>query len=243
MSDKPTRKDVEKTTLPDVLYTASSTILSFIPGAGELFNACVKAPAEWRRDDWIESLEKELYKLKSVIPDIIERVQHNEQAISVILTASPLALKTHNATKLEALRNIVINAVLHEDYEEYKFQMFLSFIDDFTEWHIRLLEYFSSPEAAIKKYNANFDLSKQFHCLTMEPFNRIYPLMNNSNSYQYLKIIVNDLYSKGLLVCNSDIFSQSYMRNDLYKTGHPYTKRTTNFGDEFLKFIADYKEK
>ena len=80
MTKKISRKDVEKTTLQDVLYTASSTALSFIPGAGELFNACVKAPAEWRRNDWIESLEKELYKLKSVIPDIIERVQHNERS-------------------------------------------------------------------------------------------------------------------------------------------------------------------
>lgn len=90
------------------------------------------------------------------------RTQNNEQAISTILTASPLALKTHNKTKLEALRNIVINAVLHPDYEEYKFQMFLSFIDEFTEWHIRLLEYFSDPKAAVKNtilvliYQINF---------------------------------------------------------------------------------------
>lgn len=243
MTEKTTRKETEKTTLPDMLHAASSIALSFIPGAGELFNACVMAPAVRRRNDWIESIEKELYELSAQFSDITERVQKNEQAISVILTASPIALKTHNPVKLEALRNIVINAVLHEDYEEYKFQMFLSFIDDFTEWHIRLLEYFSDPQKAVKKYNANFDLSKQFHCLTMEPFKRIYPLMNNSNSYQYLKIIVNDLHSKGLLLCNSDIFSHSYMRNDLYKAGHPYTKRTTDFSDEFLKFIADYKEK
>lgn len=243
MTEKTTRKEAEKTTLPDMLHAASSIALSFIPGAGELFNACIMAPAERRRNDWIESIEKELYELNAQFSDITERVQNNEQAISVILTASPIALKTHNPVKLEALRNIVINAILHEDYEEYKFQMFLSFIDDFTEWHIRLLEYFSDPQKAVKKYNANFDLSKQFHCLTMEPFKRIYPLMNNSNSYQYLKIIVNDLHSKGLLLCNSDIFSHSYMRNDLYKAGHPYTKRTTDFSDEFLKFIADYKEK
>lgn len=243
MTEKTTRKEAEKTTLPDMLHAASSIALSFIPGAGELFNACVMAPAERRRNDWIASIEKELYELSAQFSDITERVQNNEQAISVILTASPIALKTHNPVKLEALRNIVINAVLHEDYEEYKFQMFLSFIDDFTEWHIRLLEYFSDPQKAVKKYNANFDLSKQFHCLTMEPFKKIYPLMNNSNYYQYLKIIVNDLHSKGLLLCNSDIFSHSYMRNDLYKAGHPYTKRTTEFGDEFLKFIADYKEK
>ncbi len=242
MTEKTTRKEAEKTTLPDMLHAASSIALSFIPGAGELFNACVMAPAERRRNDWIESIEKELYELSAQFSDITDRVQNNEQAISVILTASPIALKTHNPVKLEALRNIVINAILHEDYEEYKFQMFLSFIDDFTEWHIRLLEYFSDPQKAVKKYNANFDLSKQFHCLTMEPFKRIYPLMNNSNSYQYLKIIVNDLHSKGLLLCNSDIFSHSYMRNDLYKAGHPYTKRTTDFSDEFLKFIADYKE-
>ena len=61
--------------------------------------------------------------------------------------------------------------------------------------------------------------------------------MNNSNSYQYLKIIINDLNSKELLLCNADIFSQTYDFNDIYKTGHPFTKRTTDFGDEFLKFI------
>lgn len=64
------------------------------------------SPAERRKNDWIESIEKELYKLKSTIPDIMTRTQNNEQAISTILTASPLALKTHNKTKLEALRNL-----------------------------------------------------------------------------------------------------------------------------------------
>lgn len=45
------RKYVEKTTLPDALYTTSSYALSFLPVAGELFNACIMAPAERRRND------------------------------------------------------------------------------------------------------------------------------------------------------------------------------------------------
>lgn len=100
MSDQNTRKNVEKTTIADIIHTATSFALSFIPSAGELFNLCIMTPAERRRNDWIESIGREFYELKSTVPDIMTRIQNNEQAISAILTASPLALKTHNKTKL-----------------------------------------------------------------------------------------------------------------------------------------------
>lgn len=238
MSKNITRETVEKTTSSDILYASIGAVLSnYFPGTGDLFNACITSPVERRRNNWIESLEQEIIKLQEQIPDILQRIKNNENAISAIMYASPLAIKTSNPEKLEALRNIILNTIIYKDYEEYKIQMFLSFIDSFTEWHIRLLEYFSNPKNAANKYIENYKLPKSQRIHSMQPFWDIYP--NMFNERPYLAIILDDLYSKNLLMVNKKVLTQMYdFKDNFFKIGYPYNKGTTNLGDEFLKFIS-----
>lgn len=59
--------------------------------------------------------------------------------VSIVLQATQIALRTHQTEKRMALRNAVMNAALPQAPEEGLQQMFLHFIDTFTEWHLRLL--------------------------------------------------------------------------------------------------------
>lgn len=232
------REYVETPTYKDLIHSTGSFVSGLVPGVGELFNFLFTAPAMKRRDDWIQSIEIELLELQKQIPDILQRIQNNENAITAIMYASPLAIKTTNSKKLEALRNIIINTILYKDYEEYKTQMFLSFIDGFTEWHIRLLEYFSDPKKTINKYINNYKFPKSQRIHSIQPFWDIYP--NMFNERQFLSIILDDLYSKNILIFNKKILTQMYdFHDNFFKVGHPYNKGTTNFGDEFLKFISN----
>lgn len=63
----------------------------------------------------------------------------------VTLQASVIALRTSQKEKLEALKNAILNIANGQNVDESLQIMFLSFIERFTVWHIRLLELFQIP--------------------------------------------------------------------------------------------------
>lgn len=235
---KVNRDYVETPTVNDIAYIAGSSITSNIPIGGEVFNLIFTDPATKRRDDWIESLENRIITLENKYPNIIETIKTSQLAISATFYACSMALKTTNKEKLEAFQNIILNVALKPNYEEYKIQMFLSIIDSFTEWHIRLLQYFSDPKEAVLRHNPNFKLSSLRRILTMAPFWEIYPKSKSNSSY--LTVIMNDLHNKGLINVDGKYLLLSYDRNDtLLKFGYPYRTQTTDFGNELLSFIRN----
>lgn len=233
---KVNRDYVETPTVNDIAYIAGSSITSKVPIVGEIFDFIFTDPAIKRRDDWVEDLEKRIVALESKYPNIIDTIKESQLAISATFYACSMALKTTNHEKLEVFQNIILNTALKPNYEEYKIQMFLSMVDTFTEWHIRLLHYLSNPKDAVLKHNPNFKFSSERRILTMSPFWEIYPEAKSNTNY--LTIIMNDLHNKGLIYVDGKYILQAYDRNDtLIKAGFPYRKQTTDFGDELLSFI------
>lgn len=221
-----TRNDVEKTTIADMAETATAAALSLIPGAGELFNRLVMPFAERRRNDWIESIENRLKELQSKYPDIDKRLTDNEKAISAILYASPLALKTNNHTKLTALQNIIINTILEPNYEEYKIQMFLRFVDDFSELHILLLKFLNEPGLFYKPKDTCFTYSIASYSLE-SLFLKQYKGFDSSS----VKSALNYLSTNYLIDCEITTFSTVMTTDALL------ISRTTNLGKDFIEFI------
>lgn len=226
----------------DILYSTGSCISNFVPGVGQLFNFIFTSPAMKRRDDWIESLENRIKELETHISNILDRIQNSENTISALLYASPLAIKTTNKTKLSSLQNIVLNSALLPKVPEYKIQMYLSFIDGFTEWHIKLLNYFSNPKNFLSyHYNKVYDLNdKQVHHV-LDPFFEIYPEIKEDENY--IATVIDDLYDKGLIQCNKNILEANYITNSVSQDNHPYYQYTTKLGEELLKYIEDPKAK
>lgn len=221
-----TRNNVEKTTIADMAETATAAALSLIPGAGELFNRLVMPFAERRRNDWIESIENRLKELQSKYPDIDKRLTDNEKAISAILYASPLALKTNNHTKLTALQNIIINTILEPNYEEYKIQMFLRFVDDFSELHILLLKFLNEPGLFYKPKDTCFTYAIASYSLE-SLFLKQYKGFDSSS----VKSALNYLSTNYLIDCEITTFSTVMTKDALL------ISRTTNLGKDFIEFI------
>lgn len=224
--DKITRKDVEKTTIADIAETSTAAALSLIPGVGELFNRLVMPFAERRRNDWIESIENRLKELQSKYPDIDKRLTDNEKAISAILYASPLALKTNNHTKLTALQNIIINTILKPNYEEYKIQMFLRFVDDFSELHILLLKFLDNPQTLYKPKD-----SYLAHSIASDALESLFLKQYKGFDSSSVKSALNYLSSNYLIDCEITTFSTKMTTEGLLES------RTTNLGKDFIKFI------
>jgi len=65
--------------------------------------------------------------------------------VSTLLRASQQAMTSHQKEKLDALRNAIINSAMPDRPDENLQQIFLTYIDDLTVWHIHALRYLAAP--------------------------------------------------------------------------------------------------
>ena len=147
----------------------------------------------------------------------LEDLQKNEEFVSAVMYASHVALRTHKAEKLNALRNAILNVAKGQAPEETVQHLFLNFIDSFTELHLRILKVFQAPPPNLSMGGLSDVLD-----------HNIPDLRGRRELYDQLW---KDLYSRGLVTTDGLHSTMS---------GHGLAqKRTTGLGDAFLKFIAE----
>ena len=100
-------------------------------------------------------------------------------------------------------------------------------VDQFTEWHLRLLKFFHDPRGWAKRHNAILP-----SLMAGSPANvleAVYPELQGKQAFynQYWK----DLWQRGLV--NTDSL------HTLMSGDGTLAKRTSDTGDEFLRFIDD----
>lgn len=213
--------DVPKQTKGDIAHSlvkAGLSSVSVIGGAAaELFQNVVRPPLEKRRLEWMRQVGEKLEELEGNGLDL-KNLQENDQFISASMHASQIALKTHQAEKLEALRNAVINIARGQSPDEARQHMFLNFVDDLTETHIKIMKLFQSPEAPPNLFSGGLSDVLEFNMPEMRGHRELYDQ------------IWNELNSKGLV--NTPSLHGMISANGLI------AKRTSEFGDSFLDFIT-----
>ena len=143
-------------TVADVALGAARTIISGIPLAGgplkEFFSMIITPPLTKRRDDWVQSIAEGLVALQQKVQGFtIEALQNNEVFITAVLHAAQIAVRNHRKEKLDALRNAVLNVAINRAPDEDLQMLFFSWVDVFTVWHLRLLQFFQNPTAYAKE--------------------------------------------------------------------------------------------
>ena len=145
----------EKVTKEDIAYATKKGLLASIPYVGgmasEFYSVSISSPIEKRRDEWINSIAKQVEEISNQLTEInFESLSNNDEFISLVLATTQIALRNHKEEKLVALRNIVKNTLLCiEPNEEYR-AVFLSMIDSLTVTHIKLLILFNNPQKFIE---------------------------------------------------------------------------------------------
>lgn len=225
------RDKVETLTFKDVAYSAGQFALStFLPMVGTIFFTLYSSPAENRRNNWIESLENKIKTIESQIPDIQERIKNCESAISATFYASPIALKTTDTVKHNALQNVIINSAINPNWEEYQIQMILNILENLTKWHIMLLTFFDNPSKCIKQ-NSNVT-TPIFHSI-LSCIKFVYPELNNKQNTLFLPGIVNSLFNNGLISIDEKSLNITMTENGVVSS------RTTELGKILLQLIAE----
>lgn len=132
----------------DIAHALIRSALGAIPVGGnaavELFNAVIMPPLEKRRRAWMADIGNSLAELQAKIGSVdVKQLGEDEEFISLLASATQLAIKTHRTEKLDSLRNAVLNSACGRRPSEDLQATILALIDRFTPLHLRLLRMFS----------------------------------------------------------------------------------------------------
>jgi len=135
-------------------------------------------------------------------------------------------MRTSQEDKREALLNAISNSTSSTTVQAAIRQMYLRLIDDFTEWHIRLLKLFSDPPRWFSDHNVKPPRNIAMGSLA-QVLEAAYPeLMNKRSFYDQ---VWRDLNNAGLVSTDS-------LQSGMTERGM-MEQRATERGKEFLWFI------
>ncbi|MBA7468120.1 hypothetical protein ES707_03361 [subsurface metagenome] len=214
-------KKLPKPSAGDSLHTAIKAGLSAIPGLGgpaaELFNNVIIPPLAKRRNEWLNSLAEALNELQKKIDGFkINELVSNDTFLSFLMQATQVAIRNHQKEKLKFLRDAVLNIAIQPPNEHIE-SVLVSFLDIATPWHIKILKFYSNPKAEVEKANIKLESGDHLSHLV----SKVFPELEKKEAFRLQ--VERDLLHYGLILPESAW----------------YTERTTNSGDELLKYLID----
>jgi hypothetical protein len=222
---------VPKESRADIAHTIVKAAISGAPVVGgpaaELFALVIAPPLQKRQAEWMNEIAEGLKEVEQRTEGFtIESLKDHPQFISAVLNASQAAMRNHQAEKLEALRNAVLNVAIGSGLDEDTETIFLVLIDRYTPWHLRILRLLQNPlelGAAKGMRPENYYAGSRSQLLE-----EYYPELKGQR--QFYDIIVADLVTQGMLSIRD-------VQGNI--TGHGmFQKVTSQWGDRFVAFIT-----
>jgi hypothetical protein len=225
--------DKRKLTAPDEHPSAGDVAVAVLRGAVgalpagstlvELFNLVVQSPLDKRRNAWMEVVAERLEELAHQGVDV-EALKEDEEFISAVMTSTIIAVRTHKAEKLEALRNAVFNVVGPQAPDEAKQSIFFDLIDSLSVLHIQVLKFAKAPLVPGHFFMGGL----------MGHLQNAFPELREQD--MLARYIWQDLFNRLLVNISVDGLLSSMTAQGLRET------RITRLGAEFLAFIEDHSE-
>ena len=162
----------------------------------------------------------------------IEELANNEAFCSILLQATEIAIKNHQAEKIQYLSNALVSfgeAVSPDVDRSFKY---MSLIDEMTVSHVKILQVLDKHLDQLKRYKSLESIYEEIIRLEGEIFSR-----------SDFRIFLGDLQSKRLVVLGSvDDYPEYQSGNDMMLLESSIEKplTVTKFGRDFLEFIKLY---
>ncbi|MDR7117405.1 hypothetical protein [Caulobacter sp. BE254] len=133
-------------------YGVAKVTLGAIPGVGgvaqELLDKMIGSPLRRRQEAWFAELGLALADLTARVEGLDpETLARDEAFVSTVARATQMALASHGQVKREALRNVVLNTAAGVRLDEVLLGAFLSYVERFSEGHLKLLALLADPMA------------------------------------------------------------------------------------------------
>jgi hypothetical protein len=205
----------------DLLHEAVKAAISGAPLLGPLaakaFEIIIAPPLARRKDEWIQDIAIRLVQLEQNDPTKLEALASNEVFLSTFAQAAQAAIRTHEKEKLEALRNAVINSTSPGAPDESMQAMFIAFVDDFTVWHLRILQFADDPALWINKHN--FQFGGMVAGKLANILEHIFEDLRDKR--EFYDQVWRDLFSRGLVSIDS-LHLQMYKQDLLLRRTSPF---------------------
>lgn len=221
-------KELQNSTT-DYLHKMTKVALGSIPVVGtlaaEIFTSIFEEPINKRKNDLLNSLAKEIEKLKETFEEFdAKKLSKNDNFINITLYAIQIALRNNKKEKIDSIINASLNSALNITTKEDMQLMFINFIDILTPTQLQLISIFNDPNIWIKNIGLDFN----YKCPTSLLLDSLYP--DKKLNIEYYNQLTIDLNSKGLI---------KNRKFDLTVNGKwQLTSQTTPLGKEFVKFIT-----
>ena len=214
---------------------AAKIALSAVPvvggAAAAVFESIFRSPLEQRKNKWLDALADAIRKLQEKVGAIdAESLRDNETFVTIATQATQIALRNHQAEKLEALRNAVLNSPLPNAPDEDTQMIFLNLVDSLTPTHVRLLRLFDDPQGHAEEKSISYD-----NAITgslSQLIEDVFPELQGRRDFY--NQVVRDLHASGL----SGASDTGVMISGSGMLG----RRTTTWARQFIQFISDPPE-
>ena len=214
----------------DIVHLVVKAALSAVPIVGgpavEFFAALVSAPLDSRRQEWMNQVTSRLNELSTHGLLKLDQLKDNPSFITMLLQATQAAIRNHQAEKLAALRNLVLNSALPGPPEEALEMMFLNFIDTCTDWHLTLLRFFDDP----RKWAAAHSVQFPNYSATGLSNILVVAFPELAVKRPFYELVWGDLRTRGLV--EGDL-------NVTMTADGAFRQHTTDIGRTLLKFISE----
>lgn len=229
MTETPDSPSPPQRTKGDVAHAVVKAAIGSIPLVGaagtELFAYVVEAPYEKRREDWMRSVGDAIAELRDSRGVNIEELRNDPDFTDTVLLATQSALRTRETSKQDALRNAILNTALPFAPEAAVRHTFIRLVDEFTPWHLRLLDLFDDPVSWQKRTGRT--VPELYAGGLSHLIEHAYPdIRSRRDLYDQWW---SDLRARGLV--NTDTLHAMMTGRRLLES------RTTKLGAQFLSFI------
>jgi hypothetical protein len=218
-----------RSTGQEIVARVVEAALGSVPVVGNALAVTFVTALGWRleerREQWFTQLAEGVEELRQQVDGLsLEALVDDGRFTDAVVSATRTVEHTHQAEKIEALRNAVLNSAVPGAPDADTQAIFLNLVDRFTASHLRLLTLWDGPAAWFESHSLPWPVSSGSRALTVEA---ALPEMRGRRDFTML--IASELKTAGLLAADlAGMVSPQGMMQRL----------TTDFGRQFVRFIS-----
>jgi hypothetical protein len=220
-----------KSTGRELVDRVAEAGLGSVPVFGNALAVTFVTVVTWRlnqrREEWFTQLAEGVEELRQRLDGLcLEDLVDNDLFVDALVSATRTIEHTHQAEKIEALRNAVLNSVAPDAPDADTQAIILNLVDQFTPSHLRLVTLWDDPPAwfashGIPQPTGAFATSRT---VTVEA-----GLPEMQGRKEFYLLVANELASSGML--NASL-------TGLVQPPSLMSRLTTDFGRQFVRFIS-----
>jgi hypothetical protein len=217
-----------KSTGREIVERVTEAALGSVPLVGNALAVSFVTAIGWRleerREKWFTELAAGVEELRQRVDGLdLEALPGDDRFTDAVVSATRTVEHTHQAEKIEALRNAVLNSAVPGAPDADTQAVILNLVDRFTASHLRLLTLWDDPPSWFASHGLPQPTSSGSRALTVEA-----GVPEVRGRRDFIMLIASELKTAGLLA--ADLAGMVSPRGMMERL-------TTDFGREFVRFI------